>query len=144
MLVIQFAVFAPLRRHVPPETLVVGCFTVMAAGFALLAGTSVYGIVMSLVALIALGSGVLLPTLSVATADQAGAAVGTAIGYQNAAGNLGQAVGSAAVGLLFSAWPVISFGIVALVMFATALAGWRIARVRGALLSGALMRDAKI
>jgi MFS family permease len=144
MFVIQFAVFAPLRRHVPPETLVVGCFTVMAAGFALLAGTSVYGIVMSLVALIALGSGVLLPTLSVATADQAGAAVGTAIGYQNAAGNLGQAVGSAAVGLLFSAWPVISFGIVALVMFATALAGWRIARVRGALLSGALMRDVKI
>jgi hypothetical protein len=45
---------------------------------------------------------------------------------------------------LFSAWPVISFGIVALVMFATALAGWRIARVRGALLSGALMRDVKI
>jgi predicted MFS family arabinose efflux permease len=116
----------------------------MAAGFALLAGTSVYGVVMGLVALIALGSGVLLPTLSVATADQAGAVVGTAIGYQNAAGNLGQAVGSAAVGLLFSAWPVISFGIVALVMFATALAGWRIARVRGALLSGALMRDVKI
>jgi len=80
MLAIQFAVFAPLRRHVRPETVVVGSFAIMAAGFAFLASTSVYVIVMGLVALIAVGSGALLPTLSVATADQAGAAVGTAIG----------------------------------------------------------------
>ena len=138
MLAIQFAVFAPLRRHVRPETLVVGGFLVMAVGFAFLAGTSVYGVVMGLVALIALGSGVLLPTLSVATADRAGAAVGTAIGYQNAAGNLGQAAGSAAAGLLFTTLPGVSFGLVALAMFATALVGWRIARVRGGLLAAAV------
>ena len=130
MLVIQFAVFAPLRRHIRPETLVVVSFVVMAAGFALLASTSVYGVVMGLVALIALGSGVLLPTLSVATADQAGGAVGTAIGYQNAASNLGQAAGSAVVGLLFSALPVKPFVIVAVVMFATAAVALHLARRR--------------
>lgn len=130
MLVIQFAVFAPLRRHVRPGTLVVGSFMIMAAGFALLASTAVYGIVIGLVALIALGSGVLLPTLSVATADQAGAAIGTAIGYQNAAGNLGQAAGSAAAGLLFTALPAVSFGTIAALMFVTAILAWRMVRTR--------------
>lgn len=130
MLAIQFAVFTPLRRHVRPETVVVSGFVMMGAGFAFMASTPVYGIVMGLVALIALGSGVLLPTLSVATADQAGAAVGTAIGYQNAAGNLGQAAGSAAAGLLFTALPAVSFLAVALLMFATAIVAWRIVRAR--------------
>lgn len=135
MLAIQFAVFAPLRRHVRPETVVVAGFAIMAAGFAFLASTSVYGIVMGLVALIALGSGVLLPTLSVATADRAGAAVGTAIGYQNAASNLGQAAGSAAAGLLFTALPAASFVAVAVLMLATAVVAWRIVRARSDLLA---------
>lgn len=134
MLVIQFAAFAPLRRHVRAETVIVGGFAIMATGFAFLATTSVYGVVMALVALIALGSGVLLPTLSVATADRAGAAVGAAIGYQNAASNLGQAAGSAAAGALFTALPSVSFGAVAALMFATALVAWRIVRARRDLL----------
>ena len=128
MLVIQFALFAPLRSHVRPEKLIVAGFVIMAVGFALLAATSAYGVVMGLVALIASGSGVLLPTLSVAAADQAGAAVGTAIGYQNAAGNFGQAAGSAAVGLLISAPVLNSFAIVAIVMFAAAAVAWHMTR----------------
>jgi len=129
MLVIQFALFAPLQRRVQPQWLVIGGFVAMAGGFALLAGTSIYGIVMGLVTLIALGSGLLLPTLSVATADRAGAEVGTAIGYQNAAANLGQAAGSAVAGLLFSTLPGASFGIVAVVMVAAAMAAtWRTVR----------------
>lgn len=135
MLAIQLAVFAPLRRHVRPEILVVGGFVTMAVGFAFLGSTSVFGIVMGLVALIAMGSGVLLPTLSVATADQAGATVGTAIGYQNAASNLGQAAGSAVAGILFTALPSGSFGTVAALMFATALVAWRIVRTRNDLLA---------
>ena len=73
----------------------------------------------------------LLPTLSVATADQAGAAVGTAIGYQNAAGNLGQAAGSAAAGLLFNTVAVAPFAVVAALMLLAAIIGWLLAHVRG-------------
>lgn len=133
MLAIQLALFARLRRRVRPHTLVIGGFVAMSAGFAFLAGTSVYGAVTFLVTLIALGSGVLLPTLSVAMADQAGAEVGTAIGYQNAAANFGQAMGSVAVGLMFSVLPVASFAVVAAMMLAAAMLAWRIARGGGLL-----------
>jgi predicted MFS family arabinose efflux permease len=133
MLAIQLALFGWLQRHVRRESLMVGSFLTMAVGFALLAGTSVYGVVAVLVALIALGTGVLLPMLSLATTERAGAEVATAVGYQNAASNLGQAGGSAAIGLLFSAVPGVSFGVVAAVMLATALIGWYIARGGGLL-----------
>lgn len=143
MLAIQFMLFAPLRRHVKPERVVIGGFVVMAVGFALLPTTSAYGLVLSLAALIALGSGVLLPTLSAATADQAGAAVGTAIGYQNAAGNIGQAAGSAAAGLLFNAIPVAPFAVVASLMLIAAMVSWRVARVRGTRLAVSASPSAK-
>jgi MFS family permease len=140
MLVIQLALFARLRRRVGLSGLVVSGFAAMAAGFTLLAGTSTYGLVALLVTVIALGSGVLLPTLSLAMADQAGGAtVGAAIGYQNAAANLGQAAGSAAVGFLFNVLPVASFAIVAALMLAATVAAWRIARVPGRLLGVATL-----
>ena len=120
MLFIQFALYEPLHRRVRAKRLIVGGFAVMAAGLALLTATSSYAWVVSLVGLFALGSGVLLPTLTVAAADAAGANVGTATGIQNAAGNLGQAVGSAAAGLLFGELPLASFPLVALVMLAIA------------------------
>ena len=132
MLAIQLAGFAPLRRRVRPQSIVLGGFLMMAAGFALLSNTTGYGIVMGLVALIALGSGVLLPALSVATAQQAGAEVGTAIGYQNAASNLGQATGSAAAGYLFTALPATSFVAIAGLMLATATLVWRTSHARQA------------
>lgn len=129
MLIIQFGLFARMQQWMPKERLIVGGFVVMAVGFGLLGGTSIYFIVMALVGLVAFGSGLLLPTLSVAAADQPGPAVGTEIGFQNAAGNFGQAVGSAAAGMLFSAWPRSSFGVLALIMVASAAAaGWRLRR----------------
>jgi predicted MFS family arabinose efflux permease len=76
----------------------------------------------------------LLPMLTLAMTEHAGAEVATAVGYQNAASNLGQAVGSAAIGLLFSAMPGVSFGVVASVMLATALIGGYVFRIRGRLL----------
>ena len=133
MLAIQFALFDRLQRHVRPERLVVAGFVAMAVGLAFLATTSVYGVVLGLVTLVASGSGVLLPTLSVAMADQAGARAGSAFGYQNAASNFGQAAGSAVIGILFSALPVASFGIIGLTMLGAAAAAWRIARLRGGL-----------
>lgn len=130
MLAIQFTLIEPLRRHLKSEQVVIGGFAVMAVGFALLPAASADG-VLGLAALIALGSGVLLPTLSVATADHAGAAIGTAIGYQNAAGNIGQAVGSVAAGLLFSAIPGAPFAIVASLMLVAAMVSWCVGRMRG-------------
>lgn len=133
MLAIQVLLFDRLRKRLQPARLVIGGFVLMAAGFAFMASTSAYGVIMGLVAMIAMGSGVLLPTLSVAMVDRAGPAAGSAAGYQNAAGNLGQAVGSAVVGLLFIAVPHGSFTVVAFAMGAAAVGAWILARLRGAL-----------
>lgn len=139
MLTIQLGLFARLRRRVGLSGLVIGGFAAMAAGLGFLAGTSIYGVVALLVALIASGSGVLLPTLSLAMADHAaGAEVGTAIGYQYAVSNLGQAAGSAVVGLLFSVLPGASFAVVAVLMLVASVSAWRIARVPGRLLGAAI------
>ena len=136
MLLIQALLFDWLRRRLQSAWLVIGGFLLMAAGFVAIAGVSVYSIVAGLVALIAVGSGVLLPTLSVAIVSGAGPAAGSATGYQNAAGNFGQAAGSAVVGLLFIAAPHGSFAIIAMVMAAAAVAAWILARLRGANLTG--------
>ena len=131
MLAIQVLLFDRLRKRLQPAGLVVGGFLLMAAGFAFMPSTSAYGLILGLVALIAMGSGVLLPTLSVAIVDRAGPAAGSAAGYQNAAGNLGQAAGSAVVGLLFIAVPHGSFKVVSVAMTATAIAAWILARPHG-------------
>ncbi len=122
MLAIQFAAYAPLHRRVRAKRLIVGGFAMMAAGLALLPATVFYAWIASLVGLIALGSGVSLLTLTVAAADAAGANVGSAIGIQNAASNLGQAAGLVAAGVLFSELPVDPFWVVAAVMLASAVA----------------------
>jgi len=135
MLTIQLGLFARLRHLVGLNGLVIGGFAAMATGFTFLGGTSAYFLVALLVMLIASGSGVLLPTLSLAMSDQVdGSKVGTAIGYQNAVSNLGQAAGSAGVGLLFSVLPRASFAVMAALMFVAAVSAWLIARLPGSLL----------
>jgi len=135
MLTIQLGLFVRLRRMLKPEVLIIGGFVAMAIGFVLLTRVSDFGTAALVVALIALGSALLGPTLSLAMADEAKAGLGAAIGWQNAAGNLGQALGSAAAGLLFSAFSTRSFGIFGAVMFAVAIVGGAIARTRGGLLT---------
>jgi MFS family permease len=134
MLAIQLGLFVRLRRALRAEVLIIGGFLAMAAGFTLLTRASVYGAVVLVVALVAFGSGVLGPTLSLAMAKESGGEVGTAIGFQNAAGNLGQAAGSAAAGVLFSVFSTRSFGIVGVSMVVLAMGVWAIARARGGLL----------
>lgn len=121
MLVVQLGVFAPFARRFDPRVLATGGFLGMAAGLALLPAVSLYGAVAMLVALVALGSGVLQPTLSVAVAESAGAQVGRAMGLQSAAGNLGQAAGSVAAGWLFGVRPELPFAATAAFLFVTAL-----------------------
>lgn len=136
MLLIQALMFERLRRRLRSAWLVIGGFLLMASGFVAIAGASAYAVVAGLVALIAVGSGVLLPTLSVAIVSGAGSAAGSATGYQNAVGNFGQAAGSAAIGLLFIAVPHGSFTIVAIAMVAAAVAAWILARLHGTNLTG--------
>lgn len=136
MLLIQALLFERLRNRLRSAWLVVGGFILMAAGFVAIAGVSAFGAVAGLVALIAVGSGLLLPTLSVAIVEGAERAAGSATGYQNAAGNLGQATGSAVIGLLFIAVPHGSFAIIATTMAAAAVVAWILARLRGANLTG--------
>ena len=99
------------------------------------ASMTAQGSVMVVVAVMALGSGVLLPTSNVVMAEKAGSAVVAAVGYQAAAGNLGQAAGSAAIGLLFIANPRASFTVISAATFSAAVAAWILARRRGARLS---------
>ena len=98
----------------------------MAVGFLILATVSSYTAVMGLVALIAVGSGILLPTLSALLAAQSGPRIGVAIGFQSAAANLGQAAGSAAAGLDGS--PSRPFAIVAVALFVAAALAWHVTR----------------
>ena len=135
MLAIQVLLFDWLQRQLQPAVLVIGGFVLMTAGFAFMASATAYGVVVVLVAVIALGSGVLLPTLNVAMVDKAGSAVGAAVGYQAAASNLGQAAGSAVIGLLFIVNPHASFTFIAVATFLAAVAAGILARLRGARLS---------
>lgn len=129
MLAIQLGLFARLRRWLRPAALVSASFGLMAAGFALLSATTRYVAIVVLVALIALGSGVLLPALTVLVADTAGRDVGRTMGYQNAAASFGQAVGSVGAGFLFGVLAAPPFAAVAVLMLVAALAGgWHLRR----------------
>ena len=128
MLVIQIALFGRLQRWVAPAGVVITGFVAMAVGFLILATVSSYTAVMGLVALIAVGSGILLPTLSALLAAQSGPRIGVAIGFQSAAANLGQAAGSAAAGLLFDGSPSRPFAIVAVALFVAAALAWHVTR----------------
>lgn len=140
MLAIQLLFFSRLRRYLQLKTLIVGGFMVMAGGFALLANAVTYIGVMTLVAVIAFGSGVLLLALSVATADKAKHRVGLTFGYQNAAGNFGQAAGSAAAGALFSMLPQVSLAIVAILMATAAGVAWWITHMQRDVLTTGLLK----
>ncbi|HYM35077.1 MAG TPA: MFS transporter, partial [Steroidobacteraceae bacterium] len=140
MLAIQLLFFSRMRRYLQLKTLIVGGFVVMAGGFALLANAVTYAVVMTLVAIIAFGAGVLLLALSVATADKAKHRAGLSFGYQNAAGNFGQAAGSAFAGLLFTSLPKLSFDIVAVLMALTAVTVWGLTRWRADLFAAALLK----
>lgn len=98
-------------------TLIVSAaFAAMAAGFVALALTA-GGLQLYLaVALIAAGSGALLPLLTFLASLRRTMGLGAAIGLQTAAANLGQAAGSAAGGWLYAIMNRESFWVYAAVM----------------------------
>ena len=86
-------------------------FAAMTIGFALLPYAAAPWILFVAVALVGAGAGVLLPVLSYLVTVGAIAGLGIVLGLQTAAASLGQALGSAAGGALFSQFAGASFWI---------------------------------
>ena len=91
-------------------------FGAMTAGFAVLALSEAMPSTYVAVALVAAGSGALLPLLTLLASLRSGVGIGAAIGIQTAAANLGQGAGSAAAGLLYGAMSRESFWLYAALM----------------------------
>lgn len=100
MILVQVFVLAPLLKRVG-SSLLAPAFLAMAIGVALLPYAASYPAMLIGVGLVAAAAGMLIPALAYLVSLAAGSAPGAAIGKQNAAANLGQAVGSAAAGWLF-------------------------------------------
>lgn len=102
MLVAQAVAFSPLVKGLAKHRLVFLGFAAMAAGLLALPQVSAFRGLMVFVGLVAAGAGILLPTLTYLVSIEAGQAQGAALGRQTAASSLGQGLGSALAGTLFS------------------------------------------
>ncbi|NMG29971.1 MFS transporter [Aromatoleum evansii] len=127
MIAAQIAVFwsSPSRLYGP--LLTVSGFVAMAGGMALLPYSDSYLAQVGLVGMIAAASGILIPLLSYRVSQDAGDNQGAALGKSVAAGNLGQAAGSFAAGVLFDVRPEAPFWLGAGLLLAAALAAARLA-----------------
>jgi predicted MFS family arabinose efflux permease len=105
---------ATVSRRTP--AIVAAAFAAMAAGFAVLALKPSLGAAYAGVALVAGGSGALLPLLTLLASLPRGIGLGATIGIQSAAANFGQAGGSAAAGWLYAALNRESFWLYAALM----------------------------
>jgi predicted MFS family arabinose efflux permease len=103
MLVVQAIVFSPLVNPEATRWLLAPSLVILAAGLVLVP-LATSNVTMALaVALVAASAGVLSPIATYWISLGAGELQGAALGRQTAAASLGQAVGSAAGGLLFGA-----------------------------------------
>lgn len=117
MLMVQgWLALAPAAASRHSIALVAGAFAAMAAGFSALALTRTVEVAYLGVALIAAGSGALLPLLTFLASLSRSRGLGAAIGVQTAAANLGQAAGSAAAGWLYGSLNRESFWLYAALM----------------------------
>lgn len=109
MIVAQIAAFwsSPQRLLGPMPT--AAAFAAMAGGMALLPYGDSYWAQVGLVGVIGAASGILIPVLSYRISRDAGDNQGAALGKSVAAGNLGQAAGSFAAGVLFEVRPEAPF-----------------------------------
>lgn len=103
MLVAQAIVFSPLVSPDSTRWLLTPGLVILAAGLVIVP-LATNSITMAIaVALVAASAGILSPIATYWTSLGAGELQGTALGRQTAAASLGQAIGSAAAGLLFGA-----------------------------------------
>lgn len=101
MIAVQAVAFSPLVKRFNGWLLIGPLFLIMAAGLALFPYLDEFYFLTLTVGLVAASSGILIPGLTYLLSSTVGAAQGAALGKQAAASSLGQALGSAAAGLLF-------------------------------------------
>jgi len=101
MLVVQALVFSPLVKPDTTRWLVTPSLVILAAGLAAVPFANGYIVMILAVALVAASAGILSPIATYWISLGAGETQGADLGRQTAAASLGQAVGSAAGGLLF-------------------------------------------
>lgn len=112
MILVQVFVLAPLLQRAGSR-LLAPAFLAMAIGIVLLPYVTSYPAMLFGVGLVAAAAGMLIPALVYLVSLAAGAQQGAAIGRQTAAANLGQAVGSVAVGWLFAVHIEMPFWVIA-------------------------------
>lgn len=128
MIVVQFLVFRPQRDALSLWRLLWPAFVLSAVGLALLAVANQTWMLSLVVAMVAAGGGVLLPTISLWIVRSAGRSHGLQLGLRAALGGLGQAAGAVAAGYAFRAQAPV--WVIALILVATTLAGAWIVRRR--------------
>jgi MFS family permease len=100
MIVAQVLIFLPLVKRLG-HYLLAPAFIAMAVGVGLIPYTVNYSALLVLVGLTAVASGLLIPALTYLISFAGGLQQGAALGRQTAVASLGQALGSAAAGVLF-------------------------------------------
>ncbi len=131
MFVVQALVFSPLIKPEVTRWFVTPSLVILAIGLVVVAFVST-SITMSIaVALVAASAGILSPIVTYWVSLGAGETQGADLGRMTAAASLGQALGSAAGGLLFdvSILPGASFTVAAAVVFASLAAGFGLPRL---------------
>jgi MFS transporter, DHA1 family, multidrug resistance protein len=110
MVAIQALIFCfPVLKRLSGTLVLLFGFLAMTAGFLLLPIVTAFNAMLVVVALVAGGSGFLLPFLTYRISFSAPLGLGTTLGLQTAAASLGQGIGSAAGGWLFELWNNSSF-----------------------------------
>lgn len=128
MVLVQVLVFSPLVRRLGFAQIAAPAFALMAMGLLVLPFASTFGVVATLVGLIAAGSAVVVPMLAYRVSLRAGRAQGSALGRQTAAASLGQGLGSAAAGGLYGITPETPFWLTAALLLVGALLSLTIGR----------------
>ncbi|MFM0412644.1 MFS transporter [Paraburkholderia dipogonis] len=138
MLTVQSLVFSPLVKPEATRWLLTPALAILAASLAVVPFAA-SGLAMAIaVALVAGSAGIISPIATYWISLRAGERQGAALGWQTAAASLGQSVGSASGGVLFSVAfiPNASFTLTAMVVLVGLLASVRVPRLLAQARSG--------
>lgn len=126
MLVVQLGAVAPLARRWGEARLASAALALMGLSLALLAVAVGAASVFTLVALYAIGMGLLTPTVSALVSRRGGTQAGAALGIESGAKSLGQIAGPVLGGVLFGASVAVPFWIASGLLVALApIFAWR-------------------
>jgi DHA1 family multidrug resistance protein-like MFS transporter len=126
MILVQTGVFRPQRDAASLWRLMAPAFLISALGVGALRWASEAWMLSAVVALVAAGGGVLLPTISLWIVRSAGRAHGLQLGLRASLGGLGQAAGALIAGVAFrtqspqTVWVILVVGLAAMVAVALA------------------------